>query len=57
MIHSGRVKDPVLPNMHCALQTSAAIFLMLKNPVGLVRFHWPRESLKVALIIYQATLA
>ena len=29
-------KDPVLPNVHCALRVSAAIFLMLKNPVGLV---------------------
>ena len=26
-------KDPVLPIMHCALRKSAAIFLMLKNPV------------------------
>ena len=30
------VKDPVLSIMHCALQKSAAIFLMLKNPVGLI---------------------
>ena len=28
------IKDLVLSIMHCALQKSAAIFLMLKNPVG-----------------------
>ena len=30
-----KFKDPVLSIMHCALQKSAAIFLMLKIPVGL----------------------
>ena len=30
------LKDPVLSIMHCTLQKSAAIFLMLKNPVGLI---------------------
>ena len=25
------LKHPVLPNMHCALRASAAIFLLLKN--------------------------
>ena len=30
------LKDPVLSIMHCALKKSAAIFLMLKNPVGLI---------------------
>ena len=30
------VKDAVLPIMHCALQKSVAIFLMLKNPVGFI---------------------
>ena len=38
------VKDPVLSIMHCALQKSAAIFLMLKNPVGLIAFCNPFPS-------------
>ena len=42
---SGRgFKDPVLSIMHCPLQKSAAIFLMLKNPVGLIALCNPFES-------------
>ena len=38
------LKDPVLSIMHCALQKSAAIFLMLKNPVGLISLCNPFAS-------------
>ena len=38
------IKDPVLSIVHCALQKSAAIFLMLKNPVGLIAFYNPFAS-------------
>ena len=31
-----RFKDPVFSIMHCALQKSVAIFLVLKTPVGLI---------------------
>ena len=34
----------VLSIMHCALQKSAAIFLMLKNPVGLIALCNPFAS-------------
>ena len=37
-------KDPVLSIMHCALQKSAAIYLMLKNPVGLIALCNPFAS-------------
>ena len=35
---------PVLLIMHCTLQKSAAIFLMLKNPVGLIALCNPFAS-------------
>ena len=38
------IKDPVLCIMHCALQKSGAIFLMLKNPVGLIALFNPFVS-------------
>ena len=38
------IKDPVLSIMHCALQKSAAIFLMLKNPVGVFALCNPLAS-------------
>ena len=38
------LKDPVLSIMHCALQKSAVIFLMLKNPVGLIALYNPFAS-------------
>ena len=38
------LEDPVLSIMHCALQKSAAIFLMLKNPVGLIGLCNPLAS-------------
>ena len=37
-------KDPVLSIMHCAVQKSAAIFFMLKNPVGLIALYNPFAS-------------
>ena len=40
LLHVGHLlilfKDPVLSILHCALQKSAAIFLMWKYPVGLI---------------------
>ena len=38
------IKDPVLSIMHCARQKSAAIFLMLKNLVGLIALCNPFAS-------------
>ena len=37
-------KDPVLFIMHCALQKSAAIFLMLKSPIRLIALCNPFAS-------------
>ena len=49
-------KDPVLSIMHCALQKSAAIFLMLETPVGLIalcnHLHLPCQSLNVIHVPY-----
>ena len=39
-----KVKEPVLSIMHCALQKSAAIFLMLQNPEGLIALCNPFAS-------------
>ena len=40
----GVAVQAVLSIMHCALQKSAAIFLMLKNPVGLIALCNPFAS-------------
>ena len=56
------LKDPVLSIMHCALQKSAAIFLMLKNLVGLIALRNPFASAMSVVkrlfmyLIYKATL-
>ena len=39
-----KIKDRVLSILHCALQKSAAIFLMLKNPIGLIALCNPFAS-------------
>ena len=38
------IKDPVLSIMHCVLQKSMAIFLMWKNPLGLIALCNPFAS-------------
>ena len=42
--------------MHCALQKPAAIFLILKNPVGLIALCNPFASPCQSLNVYSCTL-
>ena len=56
------IKGLVLSILHCALQNSAAIFLMLKNPVSLIALCNPFASAmsvikRLFIFIYWATRA